>query len=377
MKVLYLTMNPNRQSTTVPTEGWFRLLRAKGLEPVLVSHEVGAFHQWAVEQGIPAYHVDLPEPNKWRPWRFLSSLWKLRGIAKGHNIELVHCNEQNVYPNGQYLARWLGLPAVVSIHFTMGRPYCEWAFGGKRVPSRIFFISPGNLEACRESVSGVIPESNWRMLYNGLDLTHFTPDSQRRNTFRKKYDLDGKVAIGVACALRERKQLQHLFELGKRLPDPRLRIVVAGGPVGDERQYAEDLIAKGRALLGERLIHVGHLDELRDFYNGLDLFINTSREEACSISVLESMACGCPIVGYPSKSVDGQILPGGGEMVPQDDIPALVTAVESWLGDAEKLASGRSGARRRVEDAFDIRKLSNQLFDEYESLLELGERIEA
>jgi hypothetical protein len=64
MRVLYLTMNPNRQSTTVPTEGWFRELRPRGLEPVLVSNEVGAFHGWAVEQGIPAFHVRMPLPNE-------------------------------------------------------------------------------------------------------------------------------------------------------------------------------------------------------------------------------------------------------------------------------------------------------------------------
>ena len=370
MKVLYLTMNPNRQSTTVPTEGWFRLLRDQGLEPVLVSHEVGAFHQWAVERGIPAYHVDLPAPDKWRPWQFLRSLWQLRSIAKRHGVQLIHCNEQNVYPNGQYLGRWLGLPVVVSIHFTMGRPYCEWAFGGKRTPSRIFFISPGNLDACRPGVEGVIPEDRWRMLYNGLDLTHFAPDSERRQRFRARHGLDGKLALGVACALRERKQLEHLFELGSRISDPRLRIVVAGGPVGDEREYAEQLIATGRQNLGERLVHVGHLDELRDFYNGLDLFINTSREEACSISVLESMACGCPIVGYPSRSVDGQILPGGGEIVPQDDVGALTAAVNRWISDNACIENGRRGARTRVEEAFDIRKLSNQLWDEYTAVLQ-------
>jgi glycosyltransferase involved in cell wall biosynthesis len=369
MKVLYLTMNPNRQSTTVPTEGWFRLLKDQGLEPVLVSHEIGAFHQWAVERGIPAYHVDLPNPDKWRPWRFLRSLWQLRTIAKRHGVQLIHCNEQNVYPNGQYLGRWLGLPVVVSIHFTMGRPYCEWAFGGNRAPSRIFFISPGNLKECRPGVEGVIPEDRWRMLYNGLDLTHFVPDPERRERFRRDHGLDGTVALGVACALRERKQLEHLFEMGSRIADPRLRVVVAGGPVGDEREYAQQLMARGREKLGDRLVHVGHLDELRDFYNGLDLFVNTSREEACSISVLESMACGCPIVGYASKSVDGQILPGGGEIVPQDDIDALTAAVRRWISDREQIASGRRGARHRVEDAFDIRKLSNQLWDEYHALL--------
>jgi glycosyltransferase involved in cell wall biosynthesis len=374
MNVLYLTMNPNRVSTTVPTEGWFRILRDQGLSPVLVSNTTGAFHQWAIDQRIPAYHVPLPFPDKWRPWPFFSSLWQLARIVKRHRIELIHCNEQNIYPIGQYLARWTGLPVVVSIHFTMGRPFCQWAFGGKRQPDRIFFISPGNLAECRPGVDGVIDESRWRMLYNGLDLTHFTVDASRRDAFRRKHGLEQAVAIGVACALRERKQLEHLFALGQRIDDPRLRIVVAGGSVPDEREYADKLIQDAKSKLGERLIALGHLTELRDFYNGIDLFVNTSREEACSISVLEAMACGCPVVGYASKSVDGQILPGGGEITPQDDIPALATAVQSWITDGEKLAGGRAGARKRVEDAFDIRKLAYQLFDEYDSLIGSGRK---
>ena len=50
-------MNPNRASTTVPTEGWFKALRPRGLEPILVSHLIGTFHAWALEQGIAAYRV--------------------------------------------------------------------------------------------------------------------------------------------------------------------------------------------------------------------------------------------------------------------------------------------------------------------------------
>ena len=35
LRVLYLTMNPNRASTTVPTEGWFRVLRPRGFDDLL------------------------------------------------------------------------------------------------------------------------------------------------------------------------------------------------------------------------------------------------------------------------------------------------------------------------------------------------------
>lgn len=368
LNVLYLTMNPNRASTTVPTEGWFRMLRPKGLEPVVVTNRRGEFFAWSTQQGIPTYHVELPLPDKLRPWRFLRSLWKLRAIAKRHGIQLVHSNEQDIYPNGQYLARWLRVPVLVSIHSLMTREYCEWAFGGRRQPDRIFFISPGNLASCRPGVEGVIAHERWRMLYNGLDGERFRADAALRAEFRGRYGLGEAPVIGVACALRELKQVEHLFAAARELP-PDVKVVLAGGGVPGEEAYAQELLKRGRRELGERLVAVGHLQELRGFYNALDLFVNTSRAEACSISVLEALACGCPVIGYPSKSVDSQVLPGGGEIVEQDNVEQLVVALRSWLEQPDKRAAGRLGARRRIEREFDIRNISEQLWTEYQEVL--------
>jgi glycosyltransferase involved in cell wall biosynthesis len=369
MNVLYLTMNANRASTTSPTEGWFRLLRPRGLAPVLVSDKAGAFHEWALQQGIPAYHVPLPGPSKLAPWRFVRSLWRLRRLVKRHGIQLIHCNEQDIYPIGNYLGRLCGLPVVVSIHFTMNRPYCEWAFAGARQPKRIFFISQGSREACREGVDGIIPEAAWRLLPNGLDLEHYRPDAARREEFRREHGLTSEPVVGVACALRPRKQLEHLFEAVSRLSVPGVRILLAGSAVPGDEAYAENLLQQAKQRLGNRLLHVGHLTELRGFYNALDICVNTSQEEACSITILEALACGCPVVGYPSKSVDEQVLPGGGEIVGQDRVEELTAALDRWLSDPRKLTEARRGARRRVEENYDIRDLAGQLWSEYQSIL--------
>lgn len=368
MRVLYLTMNPNRASTTVPTEGWFRLLRPRGLEPVLVSNQVGAFHALAVEQGIPAFHVPLPFPNKWNPLPFVRSLWRLRKIVKRHGIQLIHCNEHDIYPMGQYLGRLCSLPVVVSVHCKLERGFCEWAFEKRRQPTRIFFISRGSLETCRPAVQGLIPDNRWRLLFNGLDVEHFRPDPERGRRFRIEHGLGTGRLIGVACALRQGKQLEHLFESARQLPED-VRVVLAGGPVPGEQAYGETVIPLGKRLLGDRLIAVGHLSDLRGFLNALDLFVNTSKEETCSISVLEAMACGCPVIGYPSRSVDGQVLPGGGEIVEQDRIDRLTEAIGRWLSDPAKLSAARTGARRRVEETFDIRIIAAQLWDEYHHVL--------
>jgi glycosyltransferase involved in cell wall biosynthesis len=369
MRVLYLTMNPNRASTTVPTEGWFRELRSQGLEPVLASSELGSFHEWTAAQGIPAFHVPMPLPNDFSVTRLAAPLWSLWRLVRRFKIQIVHSNEQDLYPVAQYLGRATSVPVVVSVHFTMDRGFCEWAFGGSRSPRTVFFVSAGSREACRPGIQGVVPENKWRVLPNGLDLGHFVPDPARRSQFRRQHGLAGP-AIGVACALRPRKQLEHLFEAASRLEVPGLRVVVAGAAVKGDEAYAEELIRAGRDKLGDRLVALGHLDELRGFYNALDVFVNTSQEEACSISVSESLACGCPVVAYPSKSVDGQILPDGGEVVAQDDIHDLTNVLRRWLSTPARLEERRTGARRTAEEYFDIRKLSRQLRDEYERILE-------
>lgn len=370
VRALYLTMNPNRQSTTVPTEGWIRLLPAKGLEPVVVSRTEGAFQAWVRGQGFPAYQSDMPFPRRSAPLPFLKSLWTICRIIKRHRIQIVHCNEQDVYPIGQYAARLCGVRVVVSVHFTMDRGFCEWAFAGKRQPDRIFFISPGNREACRPSVTGVIDESHWRLMYNGLDLERFRPDESLRTAFRSSHGLDGHIVCGAACALRPRKQLEHLVDAAARVSNPALKVVIAGGPVAGDESYASALLADARSRLGDRLVVLGHQDELRGFYNGLDIFVNTSQEEACSISVMESLACGTPVLGYASRSVDDQILPNGGEIVAQDDTCALADRLAAWCADPAALKGRRTGARARAEEVFDIRVLADQLWQEYRTLVQ-------
>lgn len=370
MNVLYLTINPNRESTTVPTEGWFRCLEASGLRPVLASSACGAFQNWAESEGIPSYQVPLLNPSKSNPLPFIKSLWQLRRIVRRHAIELIHCNEQDCYPIGSYLARIAGLPIVVSVHFTMERGFCKWAFGGRRCPDRMYFVSKRNFEQCFNGLDGIVARDNCRVLHNGLNLERYQVDARVREDFRKEHRLEHSVALGVACALRPRKQLEHFFAAAAKLNFPNLKFVLAGGPVTGDEEYARSILEKGRDLLGTRFVYIGHVKDLRPLCNGLDLFVNTSREESFGIAVLEALACGCPVIGYDSKAVDEVILPDGGEIVPQDNIESLAAGIDKWLRHSDKLNAARRGARQQAE-RFDIRHISNQLWQGYEDVLSL------
>jgi glycosyltransferase involved in cell wall biosynthesis len=369
MNVLYLTANPNRASSNVPTEGWFRLMAGRGLNPVLASHQSGAFQEWTRSKGIPTYHVRLPFFDRVKSWEYVNSLWRLVRIVRRHRIQMVHAIEHNIYPIAGDLARLCRLPIVVGIHCRIEPGFGRWAFGGWRRPTRLFFLSRGSQRVCAPAVDGIVPKTSWRLLYNGLDIERFRPDSDLGGKFRSEFGLHGTL-IGAASWLRPGKQLEHLFAAAAQLSDRDVTVVLAGGVAPGEEDYAASLLALGQQSLGRRLRYLGNLADLRGFYNALDLLVNTSREETCSISIMESLACGCPVVGYPSVSVDEQVLPSGGEIVEQDNLPQLAGVVRNWCVDSTRRAVARQGARLRAETDFDVKKVTDQLWSEYVSVLQ-------
>jgi glycosyltransferase involved in cell wall biosynthesis len=281
---------------------------------------------------------------------------------------LIHCNEQNIYPIGAYLSKAMRIPILVSIHFTMERGFCSWAFR-KRIPDRVIFVSDGNLRNCLPSIEGIVDSSRFVVVNNGIDNNRNKPDANLRREFREKHNVGDAVALGVACALRPRKQVDHLIKAAS-LISGNIRVFVAGAAVPGDEDYARKLIANSNELLGSRLTFLGHQQDLRPLLNGLDLFVNTSQEEACSISVIESLAHGCPVIGYASKSVDCQILPDGGEITAQDDIPALAECIQRWSADPNLRLQTSANARRIATSKFDMLGNCEQVWKIYEGVLQ-------
>jgi glycosyltransferase involved in cell wall biosynthesis len=366
-RVLYLTINPNRASTTIPTEGWVRELASRGLQPVLATSEYGGFSAWVENRGYPCYTMDLSAPAWNMKWQSYKSFLYLCWIIKRYGIQIVHCNEQNVYPMGSYIAKMMRIPVVVSVHFTMDRGFCEWAFK-KHSPDRMIFVSEANRRNCAESLDGIIEASKFVVVNNGIDTSRNKPDLALRSAFREEHKLGDSLALGVACALRPRKQVDHFIRALNEIQGD-FRVFVAGAAVPGDEKYADGLMAFAKESLGNRVTFLGHLNDLRPMLNGIDLFVNTSQEEACSISVIESLAHGCPVIGYPSKSVDCQILPGGGEITPQDDIGELASCIQRWSTNHNLRRETSARARQIATSKFDMIGNCEQVWEIYRAIL--------
>lgn len=70
-------------------------------------------------------------------------------------------------------------------------------------------------------------------------------------------------------------------------------------------------------------------------YNSCDLFIHTSAHEGFGLPVLESMACGCPVVCSNATSLP-EVVGNGGCLVDTFDKQQYIKAIDTLLSDKQK-----------------------------------------
>jgi glycosyltransferase involved in cell wall biosynthesis len=108
------------------------------------------------------------------------------------------------------------------------------------------------------------------------------------------------------------------------------RLVVVGRVQDYMRQEFETLL--GGARHRERIDVRQWVPELLPIYQSASAFLMTSRYEGFGLTPLEAMACGVPVIAFSNSSVT-EVVEGGGQLVPDGDVAAVVTAVRRVLDD--------------------------------------------
>lgn len=166
------------------------------------------------------------------------------------------------------------------------------------------------------------PEERIVLFPWGVDLRHFSPGPGSR--LRKH--LGWEDAFILLC-VRSWEPLYGVDLVVKGFAEavktePRLRLVLLGS--GSQEDEIKDLIAKNGL---QEMVHLGgriELDSLPEYYRAADLYMSASHSDGSSISLLEAMACGKPVLVSD--------IPGNADWVSSDET--------GWLfkdGDQENL----------------------------------------
>jgi L-malate glycosyltransferase len=128
---------------------------------------------------------------------------------------------------------------------------------------------------------------------------------------------------------------------------------------------------KARALGIERMvIFTGHRKDVHRFYEMMDISVLTSLSEGLSMTLLESMSHGLPVVatnvgGNPELVIDGRT----GYLVPPRDDHSLADRIVRLLRDPGLRNRMGDEGRRRVERHFLMRDVANRYLDVYGEMI--------
>jgi len=230
-------------------------------------------------------------------------------------------------------------------------------------PDRIICVSEGVKQQVlsREYTDA----SRITVLRNGIVLP---PDAApvSRNIARDNLEIPrDAVVIGMVANLnRAVKGVNRFLDAIPRIRDavPAARfLIVGGGP--DEKPLRE----QARRLGIADIVHfAGFRRDVEACYSAMDISVLTSLSEGLSITLLESMGHGLPVVvtavgGNPEVVVEGET----GFLVPPGDPVAFADRVIRLAHDTSlRRQMGRAG-RRRVEKQFRIDDVSNRYLSLY------------
>ena len=211
---------------------------------------------------------------------------------------------------------------------------------------------------------GGSPRSRTLTIPNGVDTAAFRPGPASQSV-RGPLGIDpGTPVIGIVARLAPVKNHAVLIDafaiVHGRRPDAVL-VLVGDGPLRAE------LEARAAGLgLGAAVRFAGLASAMPPVYRDIDLFVLSSVAEGTSISILEAMASGLPIV---ATAVGGTpaLLDGGaaGVLVPSSDAAALADALTGLLDHPERRRELGAAARARAERIFSERAMVDRYLGLY------------
>jgi glycosyltransferase involved in cell wall biosynthesis len=134
------------------------------------------------------------------------------------------------------------------------------------------------------------PDEKVTVLRNGVETDLFRPPADRAS-LRTRLGLSGPTLISVG-GLIERKGHHRTIEAMRQLPD--FELLIAGD--GPERERLAGLISTYGLSDRVRLLGPRPHRDLPDLYGAADASVLASSREGWANVLLESMACGTPVV---------------------------------------------------------------------------------
>jgi glycosyltransferase involved in cell wall biosynthesis len=238
---------------------------------------------------------------------FVPSMYQI--LSKRHSFDIIF-DDINKIPF--YTPQYVKEPVVAIIHHLFGKsifletkwPQAMYVHTSERAIKTIY--KKTRFMTVSESSRQELLKWNLRcnktdIVYNGVDHVKYTAKPGMKSPI---------PLIGYLGRLKKYKCIEHIIEafplISKKIPD--IRLIIMGD--GD---YRKDLEKKAFQLgINNRIQFTGLIDhkEKVDILNQTWVVINPSPKEGWGLTVIESNACGVPVIAADSPGLHDSVVDG-------------------------------------------------------------------
>jgi glycosyltransferase involved in cell wall biosynthesis len=332
------------------------------------------FREMIREEGLGLVDLDVIR-------REIRPLWDFRGLQRltaflaRSRYDLVHTHTTKPGIVGTLAARRAGIPAVMHtvhlfpFHEETGRLTTTAYVGAERLAARWCdrIVTVSEYQRDWALRVGIGKPEQVIAIPNGVPAERALPTRSPAEV-RAELGLGEAFMILSTGRLAEQKGLEYLIRAAALLRDdlPAATIVLAGdGPL---RKQLSKLVSD--LGLVDTVSFVGLRSDVGDLLAATDLVVLPSLWEGLSISLLEAMAAGKPVVTTTIGS--NREVTNDGEtavLVPPKDPESLAAVIRSLASDGERLEElGRRGKAAQLE-RYTLQRMLDSYLDEYDRLL--------
>lgn len=238
--------------------------------------------------GVPVFVVD--EKNVFFP----SIFFRIRSLIRKLSPDVIHSHryKENILA---FLSRGF-LRKIRLIATQHGMPEGS----NKRLLSKGGFVSCLNKYLLARHFDSLVVVSNdmWQTYTQGYG---FNPEKVQ--SIHNGIELPAKfehhntksgITVGSAGRFFPVKDYSLMVEIARAIKEKGYPVAFELAGDGPQWDIIEERIRSYR--LDDTFLLKGHVDNMSDFYSGLDVFLNTSLHEGIPMSILEAMSYGLPVV---------------------------------------------------------------------------------
>jgi L-malate glycosyltransferase len=292
----------------------------------------------------------------------------VRRIARAHHASVMHCHHYSPFVYGS-LARISG--AKCRMVFTEHGRLSDAQPSLKRRAANVFFsrfadrVFTVSEDLRRHLVQEGFSADAVGVIYNGIDVG---PRGNGAASNRIREQLNVSPSALIVGSVGRLDPVKDLGTLLKAMADIRRNhsaelIMIGDGP--ERGRLQASAVENG---LEHHVHFLGYRSDAREWLAACDVYVNTSVSEGISLTILEAMAAGLPVIATRVGGTPEILDATCGILVPVRDPQAVAAALVQLAREPERRRQLGHAARVRVEERFTLERMIQQYCDVYRAV---------